>query len=992
MSIVGSNALAGASGQSTGGSGGSGYQITKSVRLNSADLANFTRTTTSASNRKTWTYSLWAKLQPATIGGYNLLWSATPSGSSGDQDALYIDSSTDQMIFMMNITDPGGSNFTVFQTQRKFRDPSAWYHIVLRYDATASSNYAKLWINGVEETAFTTDNRNSSTLSNHNAAWNSVGAHRIGVAHSNNDRFNGYLAEIHFVDGTALAASDFGEFDSNNLWRPKQYSGTHGPTPVNYYDNSQTDLPDGNVYLSTQPVENIFDGNDTTYARINRGTNGQSVATFKWEPTGGYAGVTKLRIKYNYSQQYRINGGSWANVNNNGGYQEIYNGSAFTLNTLEIRRSDASGSDYGIFVHAIEINDSLVTNISNNGFYLNFSDNTSAVTIAEDSSGNNNDWTANNITTTAADNNWADYVYAGGSTYSSTETGTNYFTGAGSSENLFDGNLNSQVGGTNASNSWVYFRPATAITGVTSLRLYGAYNSTTKINGTNYSESPSWSSTAAWVTVPSPPSSITEIALQGSGGAAARVSAIEVNGVVLVDPIAAKDLDSMIDTPTNYTAASGNNGGNYCVLNPLDKRDSPTYSEGNLQVTGNGAAHCVGRSTFGVSSGKWYWEATINSSINSTYYPSPGICSMDTSVPNQLGDGTSGHAYMANGQKYTSGSLSSYGASFTQDDIIGFALDLDAGTLVAYKNGTSQGTMATGLTGSWSPSWNQYNSTSLVYNFGQRPFQYPPGGTGGPSSDYKSLCTTNLPDPTISDPSTAMDVALWTGNGSSAQTISTPNLSPDMVWVKERSSTSSHAIIDSVRGATNAAKVIYPDRTDAEVTANSTQSITSLNSNGFTIGSSDNSVNQSSQTYVGWAWEGGSLATGTYSSYDQSQHWSANTSGALFGGVVGNLFDTATSTGIYPGTSGAAGTFDVTLTFSPGIACTSLRVYTKDKQSYATGSVSANGGTHQSVPGNDSWTTLTAPSTLNSLVLRRVATSASNNAFRFTAIEVTGRF
>ena len=157
MSIVGSNALAGASGQSAGGGGGGGgssYEITRSVRLNSADLAHFSRTTTAASNRKTWTYSLWAKLQPATIGGYNLLWSATPSGSSGDQDALYIDSSTDQMIFMMNITDPGGSNFTVFQTQRKFRDPISWHHIVLRYDATASSNYVKLWINGVEEKAF----------------------------------------------------------------------------------------------------------------------------------------------------------------------------------------------------------------------------------------------------------------------------------------------------------------------------------------------------------------------------------------------------------------------------------------------------------------------------------------------------------------------------------------------------------------------------------------------------------------------------------------------------------------------------------------------------------------------------------------------------------------------------------------------------------------------------------------------------------------------
>ena len=252
--------------------------------------------------------------------------------------------------------------------------------------------------------------------------------------------------------------------------------------------------------------------------------------------------------------------------------------------------------------------------------------------------------------------------------------------------------------------------------------------------------------------------------LMAQSTTSATAATVKPSGVTITGSGDDSVVDSLLDSPTNYDDGT-NIGGNYCVLNPLDKRDSPTYSNGNLQITGSGAAHCVGRSTFAVASGKWYWEVLINSAIDSTYYPSPGICSMDTSIPNQLGDGTSGHAYMANGQKYTSSSLSSYGAAFTQSDIIGFALDMDAGTLVAYQNGTSQGTMATGLTGSWSPSWNQYNSTSLVYNFGQRPFQYPPGGTGGPSSDYKSLCTQNLDDPLIAKGSDHFDISLWTGNG-----------------------------------------------------------------------------------------------------------------------------------------------------------------------------------------------------------------------------------
>ncbi len=381
-----------------------------------------------------------------------------------------------------------------------------------------------------------------------------------------------------------------------------------------------------------------------------------------------------------------------------------------------------------------------------------------------------------------------------------------------------------------------------------------------EVNGTNYYSSlPEYTAgSVPWVVIPETTLTSIKISGYGSGYEGSVLGGIEIDGVELVDQGIvdpnAKNIDSLIDTPTNYTADSGNNGGNYCVLNPLDKRDSPTYSEGNLQITGNGAAHCVGRSTFGVSSGKWYWEVLINSAIDSTYYPSPGICSMDTAIPNQLGDGTSGHAYMANGQKYTSGSLSSYGASFTQDDIIGFALDLDAGTLVAYKNGTSQGTMATGLTGSWSPSWNQYNSTSLVYNFGQRPFSISSVPTG-----FLSLCTANLPDPLIEDSSTAFDAKLWTGNGSS-QSIAT-SFSPDFAWIKKRGGSGiarGHCLQDTVRGA---GKTLESHTTSAEYA--DVNAVTAFNSNGLSIGS-EARVNENNGTYVGWIWDAGANSSKTY--------------------------------------------------------------------------------------------------------------------------------
>jgi hypothetical protein len=80
-------------------------------------------------------------------------------------------------------------------------------------------------------------------------------------------------------------------------------------------------------------------------------------------------------------------------------------------------------------------------------------------------------------------------------------------------------------------------------------------------------------------------------------------------------------------------------------------------------------------------------------------------------------------------------------------------------------------------------------------NFGQRPFAYTA------PSGFKALCTTNLPEPTIADGSTAMDVALYTGNGST-QTISGLNFSPDFVWFKRRGpAAASHFLFDQVRGA-----------------------------------------------------------------------------------------------------------------------------------------------------------------------------------------------
>jgi hypothetical protein len=145
----------------------------------------------------------------------------------------------------------------------------------------------------------------------------------------------------------------------------------------------------------------------------------------------------------------------------------------------------------------------------------------------------------------------------------------------------------------------------------------------------------------------------------------------------------------------------------------------------------------------------------------------------------------------------------------------------------------------------WMPAVSSAATQNITVNFGQRPFAYTA------PSGFKALCTTNLPEPTIADGSTAMDVALYTGNGST-QTISGLNFSPDLVWIKSRSASTRHILQNTVIGA---GAYLVSNTTDAEDTTGTY--ITSFNSDGFSL-QSGGDVNTSSATYVAWTWDAGS--------------------------------------------------------------------------------------------------------------------------------------
>ena len=113
-------------------------------------------------------------------------------------------------------------------TSAAYRDPSAWYHIVFAVDTTqaVAANRAKLYVNGSRVTAFSTETYPDQNL---DTKWNEAVPHFIGSKDGTRDYFDGYLADLYTIDGTAYDADDFGETDEDSgIWKPKEADVTFG--------------------------------------------------------------------------------------------------------------------------------------------------------------------------------------------------------------------------------------------------------------------------------------------------------------------------------------------------------------------------------------------------------------------------------------------------------------------------------------------------------------------------------------------------------------------------------------------------------------------------------------------------------------------------------------------------------------------------------------------------------------------------------------------
>ena len=229
-------------------------------------------------NDQTWTVSLWVKR--TELGTLQHIWGAGVSGN----DVLLVSFQTDNTLKFRSTK--SGADDCVYVTNRVFRDTSAWMHIVVAVDTTSGTagDRLRIYINGVEETSFSTETdfaQNDNTLHNANSSYMEI-ATAIGEA----DRFCGYIAEVISISGSQLAPTTFGEFDGDSgIWIPKAYTGSFPQNSVylEFKDSSSlgTDTSGNGQTFTLQNITAADQATDTptnnfcTMNMLNR-TNGNS--------------------------------------------------------------------------------------------------------------------------------------------------------------------------------------------------------------------------------------------------------------------------------------------------------------------------------------------------------------------------------------------------------------------------------------------------------------------------------------------------------------------------------------------------------------------------------------------------------------------------------------------------------------------------------------------------------------------------------------------
>jgi len=375
------------------------YLIEQSLLFNDDDSAYLNRTPSVAGNRKTWTWSGWMKR--ANIDAYQHFICAGPSGSdffvsrfgtTGKLELWDYSSATDHLKYI---------------TTAVFNDSSAWYHIVFAVDTTqaTASNRVKIYVNGVQVTAFDTETDPSLNFDTH--INSSSYKHEIGALTGSgaNVYTDGLMALPILVDGAALDASSFGELDDDGFWNPIEFTGATTTTDnVSVGGTASAET----TFLSFVPA-NAFDGNTSTrwissatpaWLEYDRGSGNGVISTSYSISCGPSGSASTADMPKNWTIE-GYNGSSWdtlATVTGEAawslGETRLYtftNTTSYEKYRIDITLQQGGGAE-------IEVGElrfyAAGTGFGTNGFVLDFSD---TAAFGDDTSGNTNDYTSNNF-------------------------------------------------------------------------------------------------------------------------------------------------------------------------------------------------------------------------------------------------------------------------------------------------------------------------------------------------------------------------------------------------------------------------------------------------------------------------------------------------------------------------------------------------------------------------------------------------------------------
>jgi hypothetical protein len=685
--------------------------VNNSLRFRASATAYLSRTPTSSpTSAQKYTQSFWVKR--GTLGVYSYLYNCEPSDYS--RVYFYTD---DLLYFDFRIS----ASSTSLASVQVFRDPAAWYHLVISVDTTqaTSANRVKVYVNGTQITLSGT-----YPAQNGNTVTNSANAQRIGSYITGTQPFDGYLTEVNFIDGQALTPTSFGTTNSYGVWQPITYGGSYGTN--GFY------LPFTNTTSATTLAYDFSpNGNNWTPNNISSTTSATNLVVFNssttWTAPAGVSSVNYLVVAA---------GGGGGNLAGGGGGAGGYRASTLSVTsgttyTVTIGAGGASATQGGNSVF------SSITSTGGGagGLY-------DGGTGGTGGSGGGGAGTSGTTGSSAGGAATSGQGSAGGGATTTGGGGGGGGGAGGGGSNAGNGN------GANAGNG----SSSSSITGITYAGGGGGGNRAFDA-GTGGSGGSGGGGGGGGTNRLTPADGTVNTGGGGGGGgfgtSISSTGASGGSGVVVLS----YTVDSMTDVPTLTSATAAN----YAVSNVLDiDRADITTSNGNLtltKATANNSPRAA--ATFGATSGKFYAEITWTSITNTT--PNDNYCVTGVTTKENWVDSSNGYnavlylaannGLAANGQKgiWTAGSFasSSYGSGyFVSGSVIGIALNLDAGTVTFYLNNVSQGAITLPTT---TQPWFFYNSSdgtgngyTVNWNFGQQPWTYTP------PANFVALNTYNL--------------------------------------------------------------------------------------------------------------------------------------------------------------------------------------------------------------------------------------------------------